>query len=56
MIALGRHRALAGDAWSEQAARAAIEEVAADAIAQFNPDTFWPAHPSDDGAGTVDVF
>src|SRR5580698_3028883 len=51
MIALGRHRALADDAWSEQAARVAIEEIAADAIAQFDPDTFWPAHPSDDGAG-----
>jgi hypothetical protein len=49
MIALGRHRALAGDAWSEQVARGAIEEIAADAVAQFNPDTFWPAHPGDDG-------
>jgi Lanthionine synthetase C-like protein len=51
MIALGRHRALADDAWSEQVARVAIEEIAADAIAQFDPDTFWPAHASDDGAG-----
>jgi hypothetical protein len=51
MIALGRHRALADDAWSEPAARAAIEEIAADAIAQFDPDTFWPGHPSDEGAG-----
>ncbi len=51
MIALGRHRALTHDAWSELAARAAIEEIAADAIAQFDPDTFWPAHPSDDGVG-----
>jgi hypothetical protein len=31
--------------------RAAIEEIATDAIAQFHPDTFWPAHPSDDGVG-----
>ena len=51
MIALGRHRALTHDAWSELAARAAIEEIAADAIAQFDPDTFWPGHPSDDGVG-----
>jgi hypothetical protein len=51
MIALGRHRPLAQDAWSELAARAAIEEIAADAIAQFDPDTFWPGHPSDDGVG-----
>src|SRR5215217_4201084 len=51
MIALGRHRALTHDAWSELAARAAIEEIAADAIAQFDPDAFWPGHPSDDGVG-----
>ena len=51
MIALGRHRALTHDAWSESAARAAIEEIAADAIAHFDPDGFWPAHPSDDGVG-----
>src|SRR5579863_9367819 len=51
MIALGRHRALTQDAWSELAVRATIEEIAADAIAHFHPDTFWPAHPSDDGVG-----
>jgi hypothetical protein len=51
VIAIGRHRALAHDAWSELAARAVIEEIAADAIAQFDPDTFWPGHPSDDGVG-----
>ena len=51
MIVLGRHRALTHDAWSELAARAAIEDIAADAIAQFHPDTFWPGHPSDDGVG-----
>jgi hypothetical protein len=47
MILLGRHRALIHDAWSELAVRAAIEEIAADAIDHFHPDTFWPAHPSD---------
>ncbi len=51
MIVLGRHRPLTHDAWSELAVRAAIEEIAADAIAQFDPDTFWPGHPSDDGVG-----
>jgi len=51
MIALGRHRALAPDAWNELAVRAVIEEIAADAIDQFDPDTFWPGHPSDDGVG-----
>src|ERR1700674_2736843 len=51
MIVLGRHRALTHDAWSELAVRAAIEEIAADAIAHFHADTFWPGHPSDDGVG-----
>ena len=51
MIVLGRHRPLTRDAWSEPAVRAAIEDIAADAIAHFDPDTFWPAHPSDDGLG-----
>src|SRR3954462_378502 len=51
MIVLGRHRPLAQDAWSEPAVRAVIEEIAADAIAHFDPESFWPAHPSDDGAG-----
>jgi lantibiotic modifying enzyme len=49
MITLGRHRALAPDAWDERAVRAAIEEIAADGIAHFHPDTFWLGHPSDDG-------
>src|SRR4029450_13686077 len=51
MIVLGRHRPLAQDAWSESAVRAAIEEIAADAIAHFDSDRFWPGHPSDDGVG-----
>ena len=51
MIIPGRHRALAHNAWSESAVRAAIEEITADAIDQFHPDRFWPGHPSDDGVG-----
>lgn len=51
MIDLGRHRTLTHDAWSELAVRATIEEIAADAIANFRPDTFWPLHPSDEGVG-----
>jgi hypothetical protein len=47
VIVLGRHRPLAHDAWSELAVRAAIEEIAADAIAHFDPDRFWPGRPSD---------
>ena len=49
MIVLGRHRPLVHDAWSESAVRAAIEEIATDAIDHFDPDGFWPGHPSDDG-------
>ena len=49
MIVLGRHRALAPDTWSEVTVRAAIEEIVADAIGHFHPDTFWFGHPSDDG-------
>src|SRR3954453_24057966 len=51
MIVAGRHRPLAHDAWNESAVRTAIQEIAADAIAHFDPDGFWPAHPSDDGVG-----
>jgi hypothetical protein len=51
MIVLGRHRPLAPDAWSEPAARDAIEEIVTDAIDHFDPDAFWPGHPSDDGVG-----
>src|ERR1700687_932803 len=50
MIVLGRHRPLTHDAWSELAVRAVIEEIAADAISHFDPEGFWPGHPSDDGA------
>lgn len=46
MISLSRHRPLLPDAWNELAVRTAIEEIAADAIVHFDPDTFWPGHPS----------
>jgi len=46
MIVLGRHRPLTQEAWSELAVRATIEEIATDAIAHFDPDGFWPGHPS----------
>jgi hypothetical protein len=42
------HRPLAGPAWSEDAARAAIATIAADAIAAYRgPDRLWPNHPAD---------
>jgi hypothetical protein len=54
MITPGRHRPLVHDGWNETAARTVIENIVEDAIAQFHPDTFWPAHPSDDGVGDGD--
>lgn len=44
-----RHEPLAGDAWSEAAARAAIEYWVADALADFDPGRGWRAHPREDG-------
>src|SRR4051794_41945331 len=49
MIVPSRHRPLVHDPWSESAARAAIEEIAADAIGHFDPGEFWPGHPSGEG-------
>ena len=54
MITPGRHRPLVREVWNERAARSVIEEIVVDAIAQFHPDTFWPAHPCDDGVGDGD--
>jgi len=54
VITPGRHRPLLQDVWDEATVRAVIEDVAADAVANCHPDTFWPAHPSDDGK--VDVL
>lgn len=44
-----RHEALAGDAWSEAAARTAIDRTVVLALQDFNPDRGWPAHPREDG-------
>ena len=43
-----RHEPLAGDAWSESAARAAIERWATAAHQAFVPDAGWLPHPRDD--------
>ncbi len=42
-----RHEPLRGAPWSEGAARAAIERIAAGAIEVFDPATLWPVHPGD---------
>jgi len=44
-----RHEALAGDAWSDGAARAAIERWADAALQDFDPARGWHAHPREDG-------
>src|SRR4051794_9085311 len=54
MITLGRHRSRVQTPWDEAAVRSTIEEIALDAINQFHPDSFWPAHPSDDGVADGD--
>lgn len=42
------HRPLAGPAWSEDAARTAIAQIAADAITAYRgPHELWPNHPAD---------
>jgi hypothetical protein len=54
MIVPSRHRPLVHDPWNETAVRAAIEEIAADAIAHFDPDGFWPGHPGGEGENDGD--
>ena len=54
MITPGRHRPLEPDVWAESAVRIAIDDIAADAVANFDPDTFWLAHPSDGDDGAKD--
>ena len=44
-----RHEPLAGDAWSEDAARAAIERWVSVALTDFDPARGWSAHPREDG-------
>ena len=52
-----RHEALRGERWSEGAARAAIEGIAAAACAAFDPQTLWPVHPRDriDESGALPI-
>jgi hypothetical protein len=45
-----RHEALRGEAWSERAARAAIQRIADAAGAAFDPQALWPVHPGDHSA------
>jgi hypothetical protein len=49
MYEAARHSALTTSEWSPEAARAAITEIVADAVAAFDEEGYWRAHPMDDG-------
>jgi lanthionine synthetase-like protein len=49
MIDPARHVPLRPLPWNERDARDAIEEIVADALAHFDAERFWPAHPLDEG-------
>src|SRR5271169_5294100 len=48
MIDQSRHVALRPTPWASNEVSAAIDEIISDALAQFDPERFWPAHPLDD--------
>jgi Lanthionine synthetase C-like protein len=48
MIDPARHRPLLALAWDPAAARLAIDDIVRDALDDFDPEGFWPAHPQDD--------
>jgi hypothetical protein len=48
MIDQSRHVALRPTPWASNEVSAAIDEIISDALAQFYPERFWPAHPLDD--------
>jgi hypothetical protein len=50
MFERARHVLLRPSPWDAGAAQAAIDEIAADALAHLDPARFWPAHPLDDVA------
>jgi len=58
MYDAARHAPLTTVDWNPGAARAAIAEIVADAVAAFDPERYWPAHPMDDGApdGTTGAY
>ena len=50
-----RHEALCNTPWSEAAAHDAIQRIADDICAQFDPQTLWPSHPREREPGEADV-
>jgi hypothetical protein len=49
MLETARHVPLRDVPWSADEAAKAIEEIVSDALAHFDAERFWPAHPLDDG-------
>ena len=49
MIDPSRHVPLLPAPWDSNDVRAGIEEIVADALAHFDRERFWPAHPADEG-------
>ena len=49
------HEALAGEAWNETAARAAVAAICRDAEEAFDPEALWPAHPLDGEVGADEL-
>jgi Lanthionine synthetase C-like protein len=50
-----RHEALGGAPWSDAAARSAIQSIADDVCARFDPATLWPVHPREREEGDKPV-
>jgi len=48
-----RHEFLSPTRWDEKAARDTIAAIIADTAARFDAVEFWPAHPREDGSGTL---
>jgi hypothetical protein len=48
MFESARHVPLRSLPWNAGEAATAIEDAVGDAVAHFDPERFWPAHPLDD--------
>ena len=52
-----RHESVLATRWSETAARATIDEIAASTLSHFDPEKLWPAHPQEDvPVGVANVY
>ena len=49
MFDTARHVPLRAAEWVASEAQAAIDDIVADALSQFDKVTFWPGHPQDEG-------